>query len=344
MIHVWILGLLNIGFLSGCHQLNQVNSASINQHSSQGDDSVETIFDTGLYLNQANLEIAIDVRYYQPNFELWTDGASKKRWIKLPGNSQIDTRDINRWAFPVGTKIWKEFSFGGKRVETRLIEKVAEGASIDSWVFKAFQWNQDETNAELAPRLGVQDAFQTEFGTTHDIPRITQCTTCHNRGGDAPLSFDAIQLSGAGEGVRLSDLINQELITDAPEEEPQIPARNAVEESVLGYLHANCGSCHNPLAAAGRVTGLDLRHQIGNQLVDELPAVATSKDSLTRYFQVPDRQIGVDSFVVESGSPETSALFIRNNTRGGYPQMPPYGTKVVDEHGLQLIRQWIEGL
>jgi len=32
---------------------------------------------------------------------------------------------MDEWTFPVGTKFWKQFAFGSKIVETRLLEKLA---------------------------------------------------------------------------------------------------------------------------------------------------------------------------------------------------------------------------
>ena len=51
---------------------------------------------------------------YAPKFQLWSDSATKKRWIYLPPGSQIDTSDMDFWKFPVGTKVWKEFSAVGR--------------------------------------------------------------------------------------------------------------------------------------------------------------------------------------------------------------------------------------
>ena len=62
---------------------------------------------------------------YQPAYELWSDGAEKERFVYLPPETQIDTSNPDRWTFPVGTRFYKTFAVGGKRIETRLIEKVA---------------------------------------------------------------------------------------------------------------------------------------------------------------------------------------------------------------------------
>ena len=134
-------------------------------------------------------------RLYVPQYPLWTDGAVKTRWIYLPQSSQINTENADQWIFPVGTKLWKQFSFKNtgklKRVETRLMEKTGEG----EWQFASYLWNEQETEAVLAPEDGVKNYYKTSENTFHDIPSTTNCARCHRRGGDALLGFDAIQLS-----------------------------------------------------------------------------------------------------------------------------------------------------
>ena len=78
---------------------------------------------TGLYTDWSAKALAPSVQPYTPAFTLYSDGASKARWISLPAGGQIVTSDLDNWVFPVGTKIWKEFSVGGVRVETRLAWK-----------------------------------------------------------------------------------------------------------------------------------------------------------------------------------------------------------------------------
>ena len=50
-------------------------------------------------------------------------------------------------SFPVGTRFWKEFSFDGRKVETRLIWH----ATADRWSFATYVWNQEQTDAVWHP-------------------------------------------------------------------------------------------------------------------------------------------------------------------------------------------------
>ena len=102
-----------------------------------------------LYANVATKELAAGIRAYAPAVPLWSDNASKGRWISLPPGTTIDRSDPTEWIFPVGTKVWKEFSRDGIRVETRLFQKVQAGF----WVRATYAWNADDTDAtRRAPR------------------------------------------------------------------------------------------------------------------------------------------------------------------------------------------------
>src|SRR4051812_19214908 len=83
--------------------------------------------DTGLYADAAMTSVAPGILPFSPQYPLWTDGAAKRRWIRLPPGATIDASRADAWEFPVGTKLWKEFSFGGRRAETRMIERLADG-------------------------------------------------------------------------------------------------------------------------------------------------------------------------------------------------------------------------
>jgi len=84
----------------------------------------------GLYENGSCSKLASGVRPYEPAYALWSDGAEKERFIYLPPGSKIDTQNPDRWRFQVGTRLYKTFAVDGRRIETRLIEKVADGAGV----------------------------------------------------------------------------------------------------------------------------------------------------------------------------------------------------------------------
>ncbi len=99
----------------------------------------ERLTDTGLFVADSLDAVRTGVQSFTPQYPLWSDGATKRRWISLPPGGAIDGSRPAAWDFPVGTKFWKEFSVAGRRVETRLIERLADGG----WRFAAYVWNEN---------------------------------------------------------------------------------------------------------------------------------------------------------------------------------------------------------
>src|SRR5687768_2174017 len=99
-----------------------------------------TLVDTGLCTDAACTQIAPGIVPYTPRWELYSDGATKKRWIYLPPGTKIDTSDMDFWQFPVGTKLWKEFTRDGVRVETRLVMRIGAGNTSQDWFYVAYVW------------------------------------------------------------------------------------------------------------------------------------------------------------------------------------------------------------
>src|SRR5687767_15646473 len=78
-------------------------------------------------------ELAPGVVTFTPRYELWSDGASKRRFIQLPKGEKITVDEKNEFQFPVGTVIYKEFYKGGKLHETRVIQHATEGYRIATY-------------------------------------------------------------------------------------------------------------------------------------------------------------------------------------------------------------------
>jgi hypothetical protein len=145
---------------------------------------------TGLYADTTAGTLAEGVYAFTPRFELWSDGAAKRRWIHLPPGTAIDTRDPDSWVFPEGTRLWKEFVRDGTRVETRLLFK--HGPEPQAWTPVAYIWDGDD--ARLAA-----DGAANAAGTAHDVPSAAQCRGCHGGTRSSVLGFSAVQLPIVGE-------------------------------------------------------------------------------------------------------------------------------------------------
>ena len=107
--------------------------------------------ETGLYVPGSNATVRSDNIAFSPQYPLWSDGTTKRRWLHIPPGTFIDASRPDAWEFPRGTKVWKEFSHG-RRVETRLIERLADG----SFRYSTYVWNEEGTQARLAPAEGIR--------------------------------------------------------------------------------------------------------------------------------------------------------------------------------------------
>jgi hypothetical protein len=273
-------------------------------------DGPALLSEAGLYSDLAAGTLAAGVRPYEPLAQLWADTAEKARWLWLPEGTQIDTSDMDDWVFPVGTKAFKEFARDGVRIETRLVWKRGEG----DWPMVAYLWNPEQTEAYAAP-LGAIDAA----GTAHDVPDATRCIECHQGRADRLLGPTALMLSHQGSGLKLADLSAEGRLSDPPVAPLVLPG-DAATQQALGYLHANCGHCHDPERP-------NADRQISVYFWQRADALAMLEDTVT-----------YRSLVTDKGSPLwIDAVLQRMADRGGPQQMPPLGTEAVDDAGLALV-------
>lgn len=292
-----------------------------------------TLSKTGLYAASSSGEtlsrrpLAAGVVGYAPQFELWADGATKRRWIYLPDDGKIDTSDPNDWRFPEGTKIWKEFARDGKALETRLMYKA--GPSDDEWAFAAYVWSEHGNEATLS-----LDGANDVLGTSHDVPSASACWGCHGGTHGRVLGFGAVQLSHSPSGVgpNLTTLVASEKLSHPIE--PVVLPGTALDQRALGYLHANCGSCHNQARPpAGELRCYDPRRDLDLSLrVEQLGSVQETGAYRTA--------LGKSLF---PSDPDESSLVTRCERRY-FRHMPPLGTEQVDAEGVALLRQWVASL
>jgi hypothetical protein len=307
--------------------------------------------ETGLYAADGS----IDPRNlaYAPQYPLWTDGAAKARWIRLPEGAAIDVSDPDAWHFPIGTILWKEFSFGGRKAETRMIWRTEAG----TWEYATYAWNEDQSEAVLVPADGLPEFLEIAPGRRHSIPGVADCLSCHGSSPSPVLGFNALQLSDErdplaphAEPLRPGMVTLRALVDfhrlDPPQPgwataPPRVRAADPVARAALGYLSANCGHCHNDRGPLARL-GLTLRHDERGERDAPEPALATTVGAPGRYV-VPGTNRDA-SRLVAPGDPSHSALLYRMESRHPSSQMPPLGTVIADEDAARLVRAWIAGL
>src|SRR6188472_4441619 len=60
----------------------------------------ERLSETGLFAPGSVTDIDPRNLAYAPQYPLWTDGATKRRWVRLPEGAAIDARDPDAWQLP----------------------------------------------------------------------------------------------------------------------------------------------------------------------------------------------------------------------------------------------------
>ncbi len=285
---------------------------------------------------------------------MWSDGATKRRWVRLPAGSQINVADLGKWELPVGTKFWKEFSFDGRKAETRFLWQTAK----NKWIFASYAWNDAQTDAVLASVNGVADVAAVAGGKRHSIPSVNECRSCHDSSRTEILGFNALQLSTdrdsnalhgeplTSEMITLRTLVDEKLMTPPRPEllisPPRIAAASPQTRTALGYLSTNCGSCHNRDSSIAKL-GLILTDSgsdkpAGLSTTECSAAIATTLDQ-RGHWVVPETP--EQSRMIDPGRPESSAIIRRVKSRSPISQMPPIGTVVADRAAVELLTSWV---
>jgi uncharacterized repeat protein (TIGR03806 family) len=294
--------------------------------------------DTGCVDPSDPKKVAEGVIPYDVNTELWSDGASKRRWMALPDGTQIDVLPDGDWGFPVGTVLIKEFSWNGDPFETRLMVRHDDG----EWAGYSYEWNASLTDADLVPSDGLVKQINGQLDWMY--PSRAQCMECHSSAAGRSLGPETAQLNGPlsyPSGIRSNQLETLEHIGmfsaslgAAPEDLPALTdvhdASATLSDRSRSYLHANCANCHRP---NGPGQGpMDFRFQ------------TAFEDTGTCNLDPELGDLGVSGAkILTPGDSASSVVSLRMHNLGD-DRMPPLGTQVVDAEGAAAVDAWIDNL
>jgi hypothetical protein len=288
---------------------------------------------------------------FAPQYPLWSDGATKRRWLSLPRGTFVDAARPDAFVFPAGTKLWKEFAVDGRPVETRFIERLAD----QSWRFATYVWSADGRDARLAPRDGIAALPLDAAGSRrYEVPSESDCRACHEGGAVPVLGFSALQLSSDRDPLAphaepvppesdLRSLAARGIVRGLPQAmiatPPRVAAATPTARAALGYLHGNCGHCHGAFDESGAAVPVPVRLA---QLL-EPPTVDSVLSSLLGVLG-RFRLAGAagPQPVIAPGDAAGSLLPARMRSRDQRLQMPPLGTTTPDTEALALIERWID--
>lgn len=295
---------------------------------------------------------------FEPRYPLYSNGLDKRRYFVMPQGKQINTAVRDDWDFPVGTLVFKTFSFkdpaaGGtdRPVETRLIRRVSDtGKLTDQWQFLVWEWNQAADAATLIDEDRFLNPIPREIivegeKVTHKIPDLTMCWNCHIANRSPIIGFDELRLNAklapAAAQTQLTQVIEKGWLTrppTAPLAEVK-GGRTPLEQTVMEYFQANCAHCHNGVATArlpgARYPELDLRY---DKMIQQTVGVATMSVGTASGIRIVPRD------------PAKSVLLQSMKAIGdpqGLPNVKPMstvGVERMDKKAVELVEQWIRSL
>lgn len=296
----------------------------------------KTLSATGCFASTAPLVPAAGVIPYDVRSPLWSDGADKQRWLALPDGAQVHIGADGDWELPIGAVLLKSFSVGGRRVETRMLVRHADG----DWAGYSYEWNDAQTDAVLLEVGKDRDLG----GQTWTFPSRAQCIECHTAAAGHTLGLETAQLNrdlvypGGVSANQLATLDHIGLfdarLWQLPDELSRLPVpadAGPVADRARAYLHGNCSFCHRP-GGTGRGPA-DFRFSTPFAAVGVCDAVPQTGD------------LGVaGARLLKPGDPSRSIISLRTHAPFGADRMPPLGSHLVDPVGTQVLDDWIRAV
>lgn len=290
---------------------------------------------------------------YEPISTLFSDYASKKRFIWMPDNVMATyTGDSESLDFPVGTILVKNFYYENvlpnntkKILETRLMIK-----DTDKWLFANYVWNDEQNEAVYDMNGSFVDLTFQHNGVAKEvsyrIPNGAECVTCHNKTGvplpigTKPQSLNKNYNYADGSQNQLAKLKEVGYLTDFPNAINTVvnynDASQPLELRVRSYLDINCAHCHSD---EGFCNYRKPRFGFSKTSDPINLGICVEHDE--------DISIHIDgnpTHIITPGSAEQSVIYYRLNTVKENIRMPLRGRTIIHEEAVDLVSQWINSL
>lgn len=305
--------------------------------------------------NMKDQNPSLNVIPYEPASALFTDYASKKRFIWMPAGVKANyVADNKILDFPVGTVLIKTFYYTTIQpanttllIETRLMIRHATG-----WKFYEYLWNDEQTDADLvtgadflngsSKTITFKKPNNEIITTNYRIPSDAECLACHKINeiptpiGVKPQNLNHNFTFSNGNKNILKKLKEQGYLTSYPTSIVSTvnyhDASQPLDLRVRSYIDANCAHCHQDEA---RCYYRPVR----------FPFSQTNVDSNIGICLVADEPISPTlTKIVAPGNFSKSVLHYRISTNDESERMPLLGRTIVHDEGIALIEEWISGL
>ena len=298
---------------------------------------------------------SLNVIPYAPASSLFTDYASKKRFIWMPtGVSATYVAGDKIIDFPVGTVLIKTFYYTTiqpgnttKIIETRLMIRKDDG-----WKFYEYVWNDEQTDADLISGVDFTTGdFKTitfakpsgEIVTTdYRIPSDGECFACHKINeiatpiGVKPQNLNHMFTYGNGNKNILQKLKEQGYLDSYPANiSSTVDYQDTTQPVALrlrSYLDVNCAHCHQDEA---RCYYRPIRFPFSQSAIDSNIGICLLADEPIS----PTLQK-----VISPGNYNKSILHFRLSSNDESERMPLLGRTIVHDEGVQLLEDYILSL
>ena len=324
--------------------------------------------ETGLFSSVKKLALAAGVVPYDVNAAPWEDGTTAQRFLALPGSATVGVHEINNvqkgnlkgeWSFPDGTVLGKTIQLETssdfpiqQRLETQILHR-----HKGDWRAYSYLWNAGQTDAVLSdgnaidrsvtvPDSSSSSGYRSQ--TWHFASR-TECLLCHTTRGGSVYGFRIEQLNrdfdyGTSTDNQLRTLAHLGLFEE-PIGKSKTPDTVSLDDlqrmaspddesadltqRVRSYLHVNCSHCHQ--RGGGGTAAIEVLHDMDFNKTHLVSRPTQGSFGI------------VDPWVVAPGDPDRSILFYRMS-KVGRGRMPHFGSRVIDDRGVSLLREWIQQL
>lgn len=297
----------------------------------------------------------LNVLPYEPASSLFTDYASKKRFIWMPkgvkANYVADNKILD---FPVGTVLIKTFYYTTiqpgnvtKLIETRLMVRKNDG-----WKFYEYLWNDAQTDALLvsgedflngsSKTITFTKPNNEIITTDYRIPSDGECFACHKINeigtpiGLKPQNLNHDITFSDGNKNQLQKLVDQGYLKSFPSNIVSTvdykDTSKPLDLRLRSYLDANCAHCHQDEA---RCYYRPIR----------LPFSQTNLDDNIGICVFGDEEISPTlQKIITPGNPTKSIMHYRISTNDESERMPLLGRTIIHDEGVALLEQYINSL
>ncbi len=311
---------------------------------------------TGAFSNTANLTPSANLLPFTPNSQLWSDRATKARWLSLPKSTKINWSAKDNWVFPQGTVAVKQFDLPvdaknpatTKRLETRLLVTKADGKVYGV----TYKWRADNSDADLLTTAATQNFTVTNADNstttqTWTYPSPTDCLSCHNASSSQILGLSTRQLNsnytyagGATENQLVhwnnlglfSPALNNTNVGSYDKTVAITDTSASLETRVKSYLDANCAHCH------GTGNGGSQWDARFNTPLAQMKIMNIATTGIRDY--ALDYGI-TNAKVISAGAPTQSILYLRDKSIDPNDRMPPIGRALEHKEYIDVLNQWI---